>query len=173
MEELNENTHESSLKIRPTFLTVVCILSFIGSGFGIFSAITDYAGAELAAQSIDMVDDAMEEAMDEMEDAEAPESVTNFFQALMGDIQSGLTADNIRNNALGSGLSCLLTLAGALLMWFLNRKGFYLYIVGIIIYIVTPIMVYDGLMATIQASTAAFIGIVFSILYGVNLKHLK
>lgn len=158
---------------RSTFLTVVCILTFIGSGFGIFNAITNYAGAELAVASMDMAGDEMNEAMDEMEESEAPEGVKDFFSTLFGDIQANLTVEIIRTEALGTGISCILTLIGAILMWMLNKKGFYLYLVGIVIYIITPGVVYTGIMSTMGVAWAAFIGILFSILYGVNLKHMR
>lgn len=166
---------ESEVKspLRPTFLTVLCILSFIGSGFGLIDALTDYIGAPIAEDSIEMVDEEMDEAMSELEESEAPESMINFFEAFMGDIQDNMTAEKIRQGALGIGLSCLLTLIGAIMMWMLKKNGFYVYLAGILLFILTPILVYSGYMATMMVAINGFIGVMFSILYGVNVKHLR
>lgn len=172
-ETFNQSDAAETQKIRPTFLTVLCILSFIGSGFGLVDALTDYIGAPIAEGSIEMVDEEMDEAMDELEESDAPESMVNFFEAFMGDIQDNMTADKIRQGALGTGLSCLLTLIGAIMMWMLRKNGYYVYLAGIVLFILTPILVYSGWMATMLVAINGFIGVMFSILYGVNLKHLR
>jgi len=167
LEEMTPN------KVRPTFLTVICILTFIGSGWGIISGITNYVSADTVGETKVQMEEAMDDAMDDMDDAEMSEEQLEMVENIIGGFTESITPDNIRNGALVSIFSCLLTLAGAILMWNLNKKGFYLYILGIAILIVGMVLVYGGLMGAITAVGSGFFGVVFIILYGVNLKEMN
>jgi hypothetical protein len=59
------------------------------------------------------------------------------------------------------------------LMWGLDKKGFWLYLAGTAVTIIAPLMIYDGIMGMAASGSAAFIGILFSILYFLNVKHLN
>ncbi len=168
MEESTSEIVNKQLK-RPTMLTVVCILSFIGSGWGLFDSATDYFGAPLAEDSIEEVD----EAMEEIEDQEVPESFMNLVEGFVGNLKENMTIERIRTQAKWNGLSSLLTLIGAILMFLLNRKGFYLYLAGIALYIVTPLISFTGTLAVMSTGIAVVIGAIFVTLYAVNLKHMR
>ncbi|MFY0644741.1 MAG: hypothetical protein JXR19_09780 [Bacteroidia bacterium] len=163
-----EQTTSNKL-IRPTMLTVVCILSFIGSGYGLFDKLTDY----LAAPIVETTQDSLEEAREELEDSDAPEGLVNFMESMLGGIQKNMTTENIRKQALWGGLSCIFTLTGAIFMFMLRRKGYYIYLAGIIIYIATPLIAFSGAFAIMGLSVSLVIGAIFLTLYGVNLKHMQ
>ena len=92
---------------------------------------------------------------------------------MMGSVFSSMSPDNIRKSSLISLLSCILTLTGALLMWMLRKMGYYLYVAGIIVSILGPFAVFGGgFMGIMAGGISAFVGILFIILYGVNLRHL-
>lgn len=111
--------------------------------------------------------------MDDIEDSEEmSDAQKEMMENIMGNVTENLTPGKIRNAAIVNIISCLLTIAGAFMMWNLNQKGFYLYIVGILVMIIGSLMIYDGFMGAIAAGAAGFIGILFIILYGVNLKHM-
>lgn len=156
--------------VRPLFLTILCILTFIGSGSSIFSSFSNYKNAEVA---VGVGTEALEEVMDTIEDEVDSEEEANIISKLMGSVTDGLTVENVKNIALANGISAILTLIGAILMWGLDMKGFWLYIFGTIVAIVAPIMIYEGMMGAMAGGGAAFIGILFCILYGVNVKHLR
>ena len=159
---------------RPTFLTVLCILTFIGSGWGIVDAITDYFGAETAAGAIEMVDEQLDEAMDEMdEDENMSENQKEFIENLFGSITEELTPANIRNSSIVNIVSCILTLLGAIMMWQLKKIGYYSYIAGILVMIFGMIVVFEGALGLMIAGMAGFIGVIFIVLYGLNLKHMN
>lgn len=140
-----ENTDTNIAKAaRPIMLTVVCILSFIGSGWGIFDKILDYSGANFATANQEVIEDEMDEAMDELEDVDAPEGFVNFMEGFMGSVQESLEPSTIKKNAIGVLISCIITLTGAIMMFRLNKKGYYLYLTGIVIYVLTPALVYSG-----------------------------
>lgn len=158
--------------IRPTFITVLCILTFIGSGWGIFDSITDYLAADTAESAVGLVEDAMDEAMTDLEDEDMTESQMDFVESLLGGITENLTAENIRRIAIGTLISCIITLIGGLMMWNLRKKGYYVYILGILIYVIVPAFVLSGILGAAYAGFTGFIGFVFILLYGLNLKHM-
>ncbi len=159
---------------RPQFITILCILTFIGSGWGIVDAITDYFGADMAGDAVEMVEEELEEAMDEMDDNEdMTESQKKFVENIFGDITSSITPENIRKSSLVNIISCLLTLFGAILMWQLKRVGYFAYIAGILVLVIGMAMVFQGLVGLAAAGMTGFLGVVFIVLYGVNLRHMK
>ncbi|MBT8327921.1 MAG: hypothetical protein KJP21_09370 [Bacteroidia bacterium] len=159
---------------RPQFLTILCILTFIGSGWGIVDAITDYFGAEMAGDAVEMVEEEMDEAMDEIEENEdMSDSQKEFLENIFGDITEAITPENIRKSSLVNIISCLLTLFGAILMWQLKRVGYFAYIAGILVMVIGMAVVFEGVVGLAVAGMTGFIGVVFIVLYGVNLKHMK
>lgn len=73
------------------------------------------------------------------------------------------------------GIACaLLCIVGAVMMWQLKKMGFYVYVVG---ELVAPILAIVLLGSTAMAGAMAVLGliipIVFVVLYGLNLKHMK
>lgn len=170
MEDVLTNIPEK--RTRPTFLTVLCILTFIGSGWGIISGFTSYASANLTAG---LTQTAMEDAQRELENQEISNSGTAMANQMLAGMSDVLNPENIRKNAMFSIVSCVFTLLGAILMFRLSKTGFWLYILGTLIGIVAPFVVYgpSNFVTIISSSAIAFFGILFVVLYGLNLKHLK
>lgn len=154
---MSETTTTGAPK-RPTFLTVLCILSFVAAGFSIIggglglaagAAVESGALSDLAAQSGDS--DAMaqmEAAMGEVEEATGGVSLTTLF---------------------GVGLVLTLVgLVGVIMMWKLKKTGFYVYTGAQVAGIVAPIAMGGefGMMGTLFS-------VLFIVLYGLNLKHMS
>jgi len=80
----------------------------------------------------------------------------------------------IRKIALFGLVASMLTLGGAFLMFQLRKIGFWIYLVGIGIAVVAPFTVYGAgnLLGIIISSGTGLVGIVFCVLYAVNLKHM-
>ena len=143
---------------RPQFITVLCILTFIGSALGIIGAIYGYFSAKASAT--------MFETMGNGGDS----------YGMMAELQE--TARKAVENALPNliiGVVCsLLCLFGAIQMWQLKKMGFYIYTVGEII---PPIAAFilgaGGMIGGMGAAVGLIIAIVWIILYGINLKHMK
>lgn len=154
--------------LRPTFLTVLCVLTFIASSLGIYNAITSYTSAEMA---VDVTKDAIDEAQDQIE-AET-EEIPAFIGKLLGSVTEGITVENVRSSAIASGIGNLLTLLGAILMWGLNKKGYFIYIAGSIVLVLSPLFIYEGFVGVAGSMGAAFVAILFGVLYGLNLKHMN
>ena len=157
---------------RPTFLTVICILTFIGSAYIIISNTVSYFNADIIAKTVIESKSKMNEDINKnaTKDPEA-----NSFRAKVMSNMSGMTnPDNLRKSSLGNIISSIFCLLGAILMWRLNRNGFYLYVLGTIIGIVTPFYVFgNNFLTALSVGFTAFIGVLFVIFYAMNLKSMQ
>jgi predicted phage tail protein len=156
--------------LRPTFLTVLCVLTFIFSGYSIFNGITSYTSAETA---VGFTKDAMEEAKDKIEEDAKDEKSSKFVGKVMDAVTNGMSVENVKNNAIATVIGSILTLLGAILMWGLNKKGFWLYVAGTAVTVIAPAFIFGGLIGLATAGVGGFFGVLFCVLYGINLKFMK
>lgn len=165
MESESTSAHTpASTSPRPTLLTVLCILTFLSAGFGVFNAVTTYSSADVVAEA---AQEGLDRAAERVDDAEA----SDFVDKIMGRVSANMTPENIRKSAVADGLYNLLALAGALLMFNLRKPGFYLYLAGIAVAIIAPFVIYGGLMGAAGAATT-FFSIIFAVLYATQLRFM-
>lgn len=173
--ESSLNGFDDDDHIRPTLLTVLCILTFIGSSWLIVSNIWAYGTAAKTAEMISVA------SKREINDSTFQKDSANakvirkkhslFGERMMLSVAKIMTADNIRKNATGTVLSALITFFGALMMWRLKRRGFYIYIAGTLLGIIIPLYFYGVNMASIGISFfPGFFGLIFIALYALNFK---
>jgi len=55
-------------KVRSTFITVLCIITFVGSGYGIFSGILNITKSSSLEKTGEIVSESMDEVLDQIED---------------------------------------------------------------------------------------------------------
>lgn len=151
---------------RNTFLTVICILTFLGSGWGVIKAIRTYATADYVAQIVGATMQNTEKEVNQIGNS------PSFVQAIIGSVEKDMNPDLLRKLAIFQFIANLLTLGGAILMWNLMKPGFYLYIAGIAILIIAP-MAMGRLVGAIGASLIGFFGVIFIVMYAVNLKYMN
>lgn len=164
---------------RPTFLTVLCILTFIGSGWSILSSVWAYSTAHKTVNTFNEF--AKRNKSDSVSRKDSVEihrhQESNGFKMGMKvgkSMRTMITVDNIHKKSIGDLIAALFTLGGALLMWWLKRNGFYLYIIGVAIGIALPFYLYGNDLMTVGiASFGAFFGLLFIALYAVNIKSLE
>lgn len=150
--------------VRNNFLTVLCILTFVGSGWGLLAGIYGYVTADSKAVENRIT---MEKVEDQMEGKEQPAFVK---YALSG---AKMTADDIRKADSVSVLTSILTLAGAIMMFGLRKNGFYVYLGGIVISIIGPLLLFGtGFLGLVATGMAILTGGAFVAMYGVNLKYM-
>lgn len=164
---LNVMTQENT---RPSFLTVLCILTWVGSGFILISQLFSLAMAPMLKATSSLAQEGMEEAMDELS-SDAP-GFAPIFQKFMG--QGMQAIEHHVELSLIRIIGVLLVLFGAITMWKLKKMGFYLFLGGkmVIIIGVFIIMGASGL-AFLSIIGSLFVAIAFGIMYGVNLKYMK
>lgn len=172
MENYLNSLEQTPVKpIRPTFLTVLCILTFIGSGYGIISGISGYFTAETTAG---VTQAAMEDAKDQISGS-GTDAGTRIAEKMLSGASEVLKPENLKKNALFSIIASIFTLVGAILMFQLKKAGFWAYVLGTVISIAAPFVIFGAGNLISMAATigAAFIGIIFVVLYALNLKHLR
>lgn len=155
---------------RPVMLTVLCILTFIGSGWGILQGITGYFSAETTAE---MAQVAMQDARDKIE--EEGEAGSKLADKILSGTSAMLQPENLKKSALFSTIASVFTLLGGILMFGLKKTGFYSYVLGTVLGVAGPFVAFGGasLLTILSSSAVAFIGVLFVILYGLNFKYLR
>lgn len=160
---------QNSTTERPTFLTVLCILTFIGSGFSLLSGIYNYAMAPMAAE---ITEEALQQAEEQLAYQDVNEGTAEVLEKTFN--ASLEMAQHASTLALISVLGALLSLTGAFLMFKLNRKGFFVYTSAQLVLILAPMaLVGFNFLTGFTAMLAGFFSVLFIVLYGVNLKHMK
>lgn len=154
---------------RPTFLTVLCVLTFIYSGFGFLKGFYDYAMAPIA---IEMTEEVFEEVDEQMAKESVDEETADFMENVFES--SANIVEHARPLAVINILVSLLSLLGAFFMWRLQKTGFYLYLLGQLGLVFSPLIFVDlnWLSGTMLLVNGVF-ALAFIIMYGLNLKHMR
>ncbi len=168
---------------RSSFLTTLCILTFIGSGWAIISSMWTYSTASKSSQMISQIKHDKRDSLlrndsvqfNSSNKMDSSRHRKRMFEGKMGATFSKMfTEENLKKTAIGGLISSLLTLLGALLMWQLRKSGFYLYIAGTIVGIIVPFYLYgNNLIAIGISSFSSFFGLLFIALYALNLKSMN
>ena len=148
-------------KKRPQILRILCILTFVGSGLSIIGGALGFTPTFVEAGIVKM-----------------HEMIANSFDPDAFD-KTDFLKWSFYSNLFGliAGIICLI---GGLLMWRLNKKGYYIYIVGWIIHITISIMAIQH-MNTSDTLTSGVVQVGFLVvimgtfvaLYGMQLKRIK
>ncbi|MEO8069152.1 MAG: hypothetical protein ABI599_15750 [Flavobacteriales bacterium] len=166
------NTSATGAPKRPTFLTVLCILSFIGCGLGLFSGISGYFTAKA------MDNGSMGKMMEGLSEAAGDAAAADSMQDGMADVDKAMDAlgmdfGAMANNSLAQGLLCIVVLIGVFMMWKLKKTGFYVYTASNLAYAACPFIFMGGLAGGMMGILGAIGPILFIILYGLNVKHMS
>ncbi len=156
LDDFNQGTDEL-----PQMLNVVTILTFIGSGLAIL--MSSYRLITKTKQ-IDSLNDTI--VLLEKSDSQ------NFLMdsALQG-IKLNIEHFTLLNSVpILAGIICII---GAILIRKLKKNGYYIYILGCILEIAIPAIMIGGVILGGMLLFGSIFSILFIILYGVNLKHLK
>lgn len=173
LDEVTEEVNES----RPMFLTVLCILTWIGSGIGVISSLFSILTYTRSMQRFEESGIKFEDLSNELENTPSSgeageEFARNVTKGMAEGMDSMLEwASTINYINLGVSVLCIL---GAFLMWKLKRTGFFLYTAATIVSVAAPIALMGSNFLTLMSvAMGGFFGLIFIILYGVNFKHLK
>ena len=143
--EATTQTNVAEAAKRPVFLSVLCILSFIAAGLGILGYITliTVMGAVTAGAS------ALQNAGANFTQTAGPSVGMTWAYIIVGFVTT------------------LIGLFGVIKMWKLQKIGFFLYVGA------TVVSVIMGFIFSGFGVMGVIFPIVFIVLYGLNLKHLK
>jgi hypothetical protein len=139
---------EQQPKQRPTFLTVLCIFSFIASGILV-----------LLYSFLLIIQDFLIENKDEILEENKSEDVQLFFDKFINNFSLIITYPL---------LLMILSLIGVVMMYRLKRTGYYLYSLSHFALLVLSYAAFNEI-----GWFGVFTTIIFLFLYAVNLKHMK
>jgi len=174
METSTDNSFEQAMQEpkRPQLLTVICILSFIMCGISVLSGVWNIIRntPEHMAESIEQMRSFSPEMADKMEENFAVMQENTFIQ-----ISPYLNFVYI-----------LLSFMGVLMMWKLQKKGFYIYLAGELLPYIGFIVAGKEMMSVMsmaggsgEMAGALIVGLMlvfdaaFIIMYAVNLKKMN
>ena len=154
---------------RPTFLTVLCILTFLSCISDLWTYSDRLWSPGVMADQAREVFEQVQENLEAQEDQSSAEVVEKFFDGFMAE----LTAENIRMGAIILLIYNSLCLYGAYLMWGLQKRGYYFYLAGIAVVIVAPMILIGGWLGGMTAFGGAFFSIIFALMYRSQLKYMS
>lgn len=161
-----ENPFDENKIQRPTLLMVVCVLTFIGSGWGVMSNLFGLFTSGMMGG--DMNIEKYSSVMGELE----TQGMASLVDSLMESLQASFV--HAREIALCGIALCVVNLVGAILMFRLRRFGFYLYTAAqILLLCVTPYFTGFSILTWMQLLLSAIVSTVFVVLYAVNLKYMR
>lgn len=152
-------------KPRPILLTVLCILTFIGSGFGVFSNLM----AMFAAPFLEFFQPSMfDEAFNQLGNNPCDEFAKQALDMAI------LAIDNFLGITLSKFIFYALSLVGAIMMFQMKKIGFYLYIAAQVGFLfIGPVFLGWNMFVSLSLFFSGFFSILFIALYGINLKHMS
>ena len=157
---------------RPTFLTVLCIITFVVSGYHLIMAIVGlFSKKSFDPGQWQDISNQMAEAMAGT-DASSQEMAGRIMEAMSSMMQVGI------ENAITLGLVAIaasaLSILGAYFMLQLKKIGYYTYIIAKVIGVLIPLIIFGANIITIMMyGMIALIGVLFIILYGINRKYMS
>lgn len=169
MENSLEQSKVQPLK-RPIFLTVLCILTFVGSGWGILSNLSSlFTSAFLTEGQMEMQQ--FSTLSDPMQQGPYATFMAHFLDS---SIELATAAfKHVRDIAVLQLVLSVLSLLGAILMFYLRRIGFYLYVTAqILMLFVLPYFVGFSMLVILAMGSSAFFALLFILLYAIHLKYL-
>ena len=94
---------------------------------------------------------------------------------MINEVNSMMDPEKLKQNYLLTFIGNILTLAGGILMFRLRKSGFWVYIAGTVLLVATPVIIFGvGNMFSLGITfMLGIVGILFIVLYSLNLKHLS
>ncbi|MGD2033863.1 MAG: hypothetical protein PVF73_02330 [Bacteroidales bacterium] len=163
-------TAKTQQESRPTFLTVICIISFIGLGITVINNLASLAFGAFSGSLYSLIQGSFEQALNDIDatDPAASAFVEQIFDSILKLFEV---------MPLLAGISLILTvtaLVGVIFMWNLKKTGFYLFTGAKVIMIFIPmILIGMNFMSAMMAIGTLFVAAVFITLYALNLKAMK
>ncbi len=159
---------EEQIKKRPTFLTVLCILSFINGGLNIISNIPTLFMPNFLEPHIEIIKQA--QSMNSMSDAPPfAVAMTNTAVEMLERMSQHWTA-----MILSTILIACMSVMGVWMMWNLKRVGFLFYTTAQILWTVLPfIFCGTNWLIALAVALGGIFTAAFIIMYGTQVKKMS
>ena len=149
---------------RPLFLSILCIVGFIGS---IISIVQNAVGVFRA-----------DEEVAQIQSGTSATQLKNIFSgsktvATQQENINNLTPDNFQKFSIGGIVAALLCLIGVVMMWLLKKSGFYSFTLGTFFNLITHFLLFgDNIGAMGLSLIAAIFGLVLVIMFSRFLNYM-
>ncbi|WP_229213845.1 hypothetical protein [Dyadobacter psychrotolerans] len=154
---------------RPTFLTVLCFLTFMSAVSGLWSQSERLWNPGITA---DKTRETFEIVRENVE-AQANGADTKVVQEMFASVIENTTVETITTSAIIMLVFESISLFAAYLMYNLEKRGFYLYLAGIAVAFLAPIVLIGGWLGFITAASSIFLSVFMAIFYAINFKYLQ
>ncbi|GAB3994282.1 hypothetical protein GCM10028807_31680 [Spirosoma daeguense] len=147
--------------MRSQFLTVLCILTFLSCAVGLFDASVSFFQSDAVSETQRI----------EHKGAKKEKEPTQYYEdRSSGDVPVDSDPELVKSQAIAQFVYSLLTLAGAILMFRLQRVGFWVYVAGVAVGLVLPILLAG--FGALVTSFGVFFSMLFAGLYWTTLKEM-
>ncbi len=157
---------------RPTFLTVLCILTFLASAYYFFTSLVGvFVTKDFDTDQWETLSEQVAESM-----SDADETTSQMMQSVMEALAetTAKTIENATTLGLITMMVALLSAFGAYEMYNLKRRGFAIYAAAKFIGIILPLVIIGVNMITMIGYGVAFIaGLIMLFLYNINRKYMR
>ncbi|MBD2756143.1 hypothetical protein [Spirosoma validum] len=149
--------------MRSQFLTLLCILTFLSCAWGLSDAFVSLLQTDAISET------------QVVKRKYTPEQQKDVPKQYYEDRSSGNAPmdddpTQIKSLAIASAAYSLLTLAGAILMFRLRRVGFWVYVAGVVVGLILPIILAG--FSALNISFGVFFSMLFAGLYWLTLKEM-
>jgi len=156
---------------RPTFIAVVCIISFIVNGF---SFVNNMAVFNDPAKESAILLTEMQTQQTSIQAAKADQTTKDQLSQMLSTFTNTISTPMIKKMSLYSVVAAFICLMGTSLMWRLKKSGFHFFIVGTLIGVISPFILFGGNgLSLLIALIMSFIWLVLISLFAVNLKFME
>ena len=150
--------------MRSQFLTLLCILTFLSCAWGVADAVVSFAQPDAVSQS-------MRDDRPKLTTGKDKPAQKYFEDRTTDDVPDPSDPKQVRSLAVAQFLYSLTTLTGAILMFRLRRIGFWIYVAGVAIGLVVPILLTG--FGALNTSFGVFFSLLFVILYWNTIKEMS
>ncbi|RFS17517.1 hypothetical protein [Emticicia sp. C21] len=160
---------ENTVPVRPTFLTILCVLTFLWNAYKFYGAIPNVFTPEKVAASKEQANEMMVDMMSkylsdkELEQVEKSQEETDKLFSEKNLVTAGVV----------TLISAALLILGGIWMWGLQKKGFYVYIAGNVIGVLAPIIILGGTIGWSIGIASLISSALFTGLYAMHLKYFS
>ncbi|GAB3945523.1 hypothetical protein GCM10028805_14770 [Spirosoma harenae] len=147
--------------MRSQFLTLLCILTFLSCAWGLFDSIVSFSQTDAVSET---------SSIERKPEQTKKEQKQYYEDRSSGNVPLPSDPELVRSLAVGQFIYSAITLIGAILMFRLRKIGFWVYVAGVIVGFVLPVML-AGFEA-LNVSFGVFFSLLFTGLYWLTLKEM-
>jgi hypothetical protein len=155
---------------RPTFLLVICIISFLLNGFSFVNNLAVFN--EPAKESAVLLTE-MQQQQTSIQNAKADDATKQQLTQMLNNFTNTITTPMVKKLALFSVIAALICLFGTSMMWRMKKLGFHFFIVGTLISALSAFILFGGNgLSLLVAILMSLIWLILLGLFAANIKYM-